>query len=839
MQHLKPQKLNNMTRTTIDFGIDLGTTNSAIAELTGVSTTIVKNNDDGDVTSSAVMFGKNGQVYTGSRAKNGTIDKPDDAYAEFKRQMGTDHAYKFKQSGVSKSPEELSSEILKGLRSDVIRVKGEEINSAVITVPAAFGLHQCDATRKAAQLAGFTFSPLVQEPVAAALAYGFQVESEREYWLVYDFGGGTFDAAIIKAEEGLINVVNHGGDNWLGGSDIDWEIVQKIIIPKLQGGYNLPGFQRGNEKWGWQLRKLKHAVEAAKIELSTKSSTSLLGCSFEDEDGNLVDCEDIQLTQSEVISIAEPIVRRSIDICKDTLKKSNIPEDRISKLVLVGGPTKAPYFREIIKNALPIAIDHSMDPLTVVAKGAAVFAGTQKIEVKKSANMAADEYHVDLKYKAVGIETDPMVGGRVSSSANSSMDGFSIEVTNQKSQWKSGKIPLKSDGSFILNLHAEKGERNLFNIELFDSVGTLKKVSPDNLVYTVGAAIEEQPLIHSLGIALSGNEKEVFFKKGDGLPLKKKGDRPFKTISTIKVGEEGSGIVIPIVEGENEKADRNLLIGIYEITSKQIKRDLPAGSDVEITLRIDESRVITINIYIPIFDEEYDFHLDLRKGSITKKDLETDLSFEIERLQKLEAEAKAADQSDIISKIDELRSSALLQEIRSSIAASEGDAVAANKGQSRMLEFKIQVDAIETLVHWPSIVAKIQDWLKDLKSVAADHGTSSQKQKASDLSSQVDDSIKRKDADSIEKRQKDVESLYFGILFAQPSFWVNQFRYLESEKTKMTDQAKASRLLDMGRNYISQNNTEGLRQIVQQLWTLTPDDVVNNAQRGFGANLAR
>ena len=170
----------------------------------------------------------------------------------------------------------------------------------------------------------------------------------------------------------------------------------------------------------------------------------------------------------------------------------------------------------------------------------------------------------------------------------------------------------------------------------------------------------------------------------------------------------------------------------------------------EITLKIDESRVITINIYIPIFDEEYDFHLDLRKASISKDDLEKDLAFEIERLDKLEGEAKTADQDDIISKINDLRSSPLLQEIRSSIEASGGDAVAANKGQSRLLEFKIQVDAIETLVHWPSITAKIQDWLKDLKALAADHGNPSQKQKASDLSSQVEDAIRRKDADIIE-----------------------------------------------------------------------------------------
>src|SRR5436305_11936663 len=121
------------------------------------------------------------------------------------------------------------------------------MEEAVITVPAAFELHQCDATRKAAQLADFKESPLVQEPVAAALAYGFQVDGAKTYWLVYDFGGGTFDAAIIKSEEGTIHVVNHGGDNFLGGSDIDWTIVDKILVPLLLREFGLHDFTRGTK----------------------------------------------------------------------------------------------------------------------------------------------------------------------------------------------------------------------------------------------------------------------------------------------------------------------------------------------------------------------------------------------------------------------------------------------------------------------------------------------------------------------------------------------------------------------------------------------------------------
>src|ERR1700751_4923525 len=152
-----------MTRTTIDFGIDLGTTNSAIAVLNGVTTEIIKNNADTDITPSAVSIDKKGATHVGQRARNKIIDAPDDAYVEFKRRMGTDNTYHFKSSGQKRKPEELSAEILKSLKGDVQQRKGEIVEAAVITVPAAFELHQCDATRKAAEIAGFKMSPLLQE----------------------------------------------------------------------------------------------------------------------------------------------------------------------------------------------------------------------------------------------------------------------------------------------------------------------------------------------------------------------------------------------------------------------------------------------------------------------------------------------------------------------------------------------------------------------------------------------------------------------------------------------------------------------------------------------------
>ena len=284
---------------------------------------------------------------------------------EFKRRMGSDFIYQFKSSGQSRNPEELSAEVLKSLRADVQQRVGELIESAVITVPAAFELHQCEATRRAAQLAGFKESPLLQEPVAAALAYGFQVEERKAYWLVYDFGGGTFDAAIIKSEEGTINVVNHGGDNFLGGSDIDWAIVEELLVPRILEQHLLEKFNRGNPIWRQAFAKLKRAAEMAKIDHSRSDKAVLETCRFEDEAGREIEFE-AELNRDHVARVAEPIIRRSVDICKRVLQEKNLDPKAIERVILVGGPTLAPYFRGMLVDGLSIPLDHSVDPLTVV-----------------------------------------------------------------------------------------------------------------------------------------------------------------------------------------------------------------------------------------------------------------------------------------------------------------------------------------------------------------------------------------------------------------------------------------------------------------------------------------
>ena len=213
----------------LSYGIDLGTTNSCIARCDGNDVRVFRNNDQMNVTPSAVRVLKTGRTIVGRRAYSAIVEDPDNVAIEFKRWIGQKDKKTFPLSGRIMSAEELSAEILKSVIEDVYRQTGEHVDSAVITVPAAFGTLQCEATARAASLAGLGEFPLLQEPIAAAIAYGVKPGSRDQRWLVFDLGGGTLDIAIVSTREGRLNVLEHRGNNLLGGKDIDRRIVDTFI----------------------------------------------------------------------------------------------------------------------------------------------------------------------------------------------------------------------------------------------------------------------------------------------------------------------------------------------------------------------------------------------------------------------------------------------------------------------------------------------------------------------------------------------------------------------------------------------------------------------------------
>ena len=827
-----------MSRMTIDFGIDLGTTNSAIAVLDGTRAAVIKNNDSLDYTPSAVYIDNKGNLKVGLLAKQRIELEPDNAYAEFKLQMGTQAEYHFARSGRMMHPEELSAEILKSLRADVQQRLGEDLQAAVITVPAAFELPQCEATKRAAQLAGIQTSPLIMEPTAAAMAHAFQTRVDKVFWLVYDFGGGTFDAAVIQIREGTFRIVNHSGDNHLGGKLIDWEIVERLLAPAAARDHSLGDFSRSNPKWRKAFAKLKQAAEEAKIRLSQDDSVQIFLDYLCNDDHNEPVAFDYELHRADVARLAEPFIQRTINISRQALAEKRLSIGDIQKVVLVGGPTLAPYVRDHLEDArqgLGIPLDFSIDPLTVVAQGAAIFAGTQRLEgVAMTAEEQKTTFQIELEYEPVGADPEPVVGGRVLAPEGQSLNGLAIEFINPSAQpaWRSGRMNLGPNGAFMTTLWAQRGKPNLFRIELFDASGARMLAQPDHFNYTIGIAPDAPPLIHTVGVALANNEVRVFFEKGTPLPARQR--RDMKTAVTIHMGAAGEFIHIPVIEGENARADRNRLIGTLSIPAVSIRRDVPAGSDVEVTIEIDESRLLKTSAYIPILDLETEEVLKLDKPTPDLERLEGELEREKKRLET--ARRKAYETNDegaqrIIQ--DKVEGEQMVEQIDTSLSAAEGDRDAADKAQNRLIDLKVAIDQVEDALEWPALVAEAQQQIKNTRQVIQDFGEADDRQMMDQLEQGIQKAISSRDVDHLRRLVEDTHGLSLRILVEKPEFWGGFFQHLQEKKSLMRDRSQADQLFAQGQIAMQNNDVQRLKAVVQQLIALLPSDEQKEIKGGF------
>ena len=814
--------------TTIDFGIDLGTTNSAIALLNGVKADIIKNGLDMDITSSAVYIGKRGNVIVGSGAKSKLEDDrtSEDVYIEFKRRMGGDSMYNFKSAGVTKSPEELSAEVLKSLKGNVQQRLDRDIKAAVITIPAAFEMRQCAATINAAKLSGFTQCPLLQEPVAASLAYGFQADTEKKsFWLVFDFGGGTFDAAVMKAEDGGIQVVNHGGDNFLGGADIDWGIIEKLIIPEIKNSYNLPEFQRENAKWRSAFAKIKRVVEVAKIGLSQSPEAFLDVCTFQDADDNDIELEGLKLTRAQVVEIVEPLIDKAVSKCKSVLAEKNLSISAISKTILVGGPTLAPYFREILSEKLGTSLDHSVDPLTVVAQGAAVFAGSQPLS-RTGGGSSAGTFNISLKYDPIGPDDDPSVVGEVVAPSGKSIDGCTVEFVNKNTGWASGKIRINDEGKFTLRLRAEKGSRNLFEINLCDGTGTKLNADPSEIPYTIGGEPPKQITCNDISVEKSNNEVEILVPKGTKYPFTKT-NRKFTTTKELRRGQPDT-IIIPILEAIGGNAGRlaghNLHLGDLIIKSEDLGRDLPLGSDVEITIAAECPGSVTVEAFIPLYGETFTVKLEYnRKAAASESDLRREFNKEKERMADIirRANAQGSESEEMINGfIDEINSK------WAAVASVEGAA----QIQRAIINIRIVLDDLVESNKIPEKVEEIRGLIEDIEGCSSEMN-SAQRSELRDLKSRLPEMEECKSVAKLERLKQDVLTLWRTTYADRFEFWHGCLAYLYQNRNKIPQASEVNKLFDQGAKAIEMRDKETVRRCVIRLWDLSPVGVVEGSQQ--------
>jgi molecular chaperone DnaK len=546
------------------IGIDLGTTNSCAAVMEGGESKVIANEEGGRTTPSVVAFTKTGERLVGQVAKRQAITNPENTVYSIKRFMGRrydevteemkmvpykvvrqgDHVAVVAQ-GKEYTPPEISAMILQKLKKAAEDYLGEKVTEAVITVPAYFNDAQRQATKDAGRIAGLDVKRIINEPTAAALAYGLD-KGKDETIAVYDFGGGTFDISILEVGEGVIEVKATNGDTHLGGDNIDQRLVDWLIDEfKKDEGLDLRG--KGNEM---ALQRLRDAAERAKIELSTTMETEInLPFITADASGpkHLVK----KLTRAKLEGMVEDIIQRSVGPCKQCMKDAGVDPSKINEVVLVGGQTRMPRIQTLVKELFGKEGHKGVNPDEVVAVGAAIQGGVLKGEVKDL--LLLDVTPLTLSIETLGGVATPMIP-RNTTIPTKKTETFSTAADNQTSvevHVLQGERPMANQNRTLGKFHLTgipPAPRGLPQIEVtfdIDANGILNVTAKDN------ATGKDQKITITSSSGLSKEEVERMAKDAEAHSAEDKAQR-----ETIDAKNQLDSMVYQIDKMLREQGDK-------------------------------------------------------------------------------------------------------------------------------------------------------------------------------------------------------------------------------------------------------------------------------------------
>lgn len=825
-----------MARVKIDYGIDLGTTNSAICRMEKGEPVIIKTDVLKDTMPSCVSVNKKGSIKVGDgayntmksdkrRATKSWSMESSNTFIEFKRTMATDTKYACKNLNKEYTSEELSAEVLKTLKSFVT---DENVTSAVITVPAKFTVNQKTATLEAAKMAGFKRTELLQEPIAAAMAYGLTADSKNGIWMVFDFGGGTFDAALLKVEDGIMQVFDTEGDNYLGGKNLDYAIVDNIIIPYLQKNYSIDSIMADADKKEVLRDAMKTYAEDVKNQLSFKDKEDILsnlGDLGEDEDGEEIEL-DLTVIQVEAFDVMRPYFQKAVDICKTLLQRNNLSGSQINKLILVGGPTHSPLIRQMLKEQITQNVDTGIDPMTAVATGAALYASTMDADVTEE-DVKVGTVMLELGYESTSVESSEWVS--VSLKDDSPLSKVWVEFTRNDKAWSSGKVEISKAGD-VIEANLVESKPNSFSIVSYDEQGNTLPCFPSEITIIQGTKVGAAPLPYNIGIGVWNTQKKcAVFRMAKGLEKNKPVPavgviNDLKTTNQLRPGVESDTLTVPIYQTDDFANAEGRTASLFEyvanvvITGDDVEELIPSESIVDITLKVDSSEQMTLEAHF------------LASDTTVEKKLDTNKKQSVEDADKAVNKGLVEAQNSINRLNYDGIDTQKLQEDFNQVKEE-----AANSSEKKMVlqhlkEVLRKIEELDSSTEWQRLEKELREEFERLEKAQNELGNEKSAQLVNQLRTQTDDAIRSKNVALGREVLEQINSLFVNLTMVYQCMALIRSCHERFGVMRWKDAARARQLINQGLSEMNGHPTvEKLHPIACGIIELMPDDEAANA----------
>lgn len=808
----------------INFGIDLGTTNSLIAKFENGQLKVYKNPVGFRETLPSVVMYRGDRIVVGDKARENLKANSTDIFSLFKRKMGTEEVFKLSSTNQEITPIELSSIVLKELKNFVI--DDTNLESIAITIPASFDTIQSNATKIAGQQAGFKEVVLLQEPIAASLAYAniqnLNLNQDMK-WLVYDFGGGTFDVALVHINQRELKVIDHKGNNFLGGLDLDNLIIEKYLCPIIEkklGLNNLwPNMLSGDVKYKKLYYELLYRTEEAKKELSVAETTYI---DIQSDEFNIY--EEVKLDAEIFNAIIDKKIDETIELIQDLLKDNFLKIDAIERIILVGGTTLIPYLRKKLAEAFQITIDNSIDPSTAIVIGAAYFAGN-KIS-------GLDEAKPVLENKEVNKIQDIKIIYEKTTNDNeelfyfesSSKDELQFRIIRKDGGYDSGlKKFTKSFNEFI---NIKEKVSNHFTLQIFDlnqnCIYTNSDIQIVNGLYNVSG----QPLPNDICIELDSRKGDtyldVIFKKNLILPVSK---TIYKTISKNILKINDDKLTINIVEGKSgSMPGSNLSIGFIELKSSDLKDDLIKGTDVEITITISESRDISVEVYMSSIDQEIKEVFNPSTRNVSLEKMKNELNLLIKKIDNEIENELEVENLDILQKLKTIRDTCFDLLIEIETISTDVTTDIKYKIDEAKRQLMVKFDDMTRNRNLNLAIVEYED-TKSYLEEEIQHYSEKYQAEFKRLIQNDKEIINSGNIEYIERKTKELDKFSNTIYFSKNENYANQYYFYRTLDMKFyRDEKQANKMFELGDKAMENERYNDFKAIINGLYSILTDE---------------